>query len=192
MAVAEGANALGFNFWLPGRRYVTPEVAASIIKRLPREVSKVGVFVDEEPASIQAIAKRVRLTAVQLHGSEPPGYLDQVGPYQKVKAFRVDKRFSVETLGCYHADAFLLDAPGDTPGGTGRRFDWTQAIAAKRFGNVILAGGLTPQNAATAARRVAPWGVDVASGVESAPGKKDARLVREFIRAVREAEHAGK
>lgn len=188
MAVEAGADALGFNFWRPGRRYVTPQSAASIIALLPRELAKVGVFVDEEPRSIAGIAERTGLTAVQLHGSEPPEYLDQLGPYQKVKAFRVDERFSIETLGRYRADAFLLDAAGDVPGGTGRKFNWEHAVAARRFGRVILAGGLTPENAAAAIRFVAPWGIDVASGVESAPGKKDVRLVREFICAVRQAE----
>jgi len=187
-AVEAGADALGFNFWRPGRRYVTPEAAAAIIEALPPQIVKVGVFVDQEPAEVLAIARQAGLTAVQLHGSEPPEHLDRLGPYQKLKAFRVDDRFCAETLGRYRADAFLLDAAGSTPGGTGARFDWRAAIAAKRFGRIILAGGLTAENAGEAVRQVAPWGVDVASGVEREPGRKDSRLLREFIRAVREAE----
>jgi phosphoribosylanthranilate isomerase len=187
-AVEAGADALGFNFWRPGRRYLAPEAAAAIIATLPPQIAKVGVFVDEEPAEVLAIARQAGLTAVQLHGSEPPEYLDRLGPYQKLKAFRVDDRFCAETLGRYRADAFLLDAAGSTPGGTGARFDWRAAIAAKRFGRIILAGGLTAENVGEAVRQVAPWGVDVASGVECEPGRKDPRLLREFIRAVRQAE----
>jgi len=186
-AVNAGADALGFNFWRPGRRYLAPGKAADIIAALPARIWKVGVFVDEEPAALLEIARQAGLTALQLHGSESPEYLDQLGPYRKVKAFRVDERFSAEALARYRADAFLLDTAGDTPGGTGKRFDWQRAVAARQFGRIILAGGLTPANVGEAVRRVAPWGVDVASGVESAPGKKDPRSVREFIRAAREA-----
>lgn len=189
-AVEAGANALGFNFWRPGRRYIAPERAAEIIAALPAEVWKVGVFVDEEPAVVLEIARKAGLTAVQLHGKEMPEYLESLENYRKLKAFRVDANFAANQLARYRADAFLLDGAGSTPGGTGNTFDWRQAIAAKQFGRVILSGGLAPENVGEAVRRVAPWGVDVASGVESAPGKKDPRRIEQFIRAAREAEKA--
>ncbi len=189
-AVDAGAEALGFNFWRPGRRYLLPERAAEIIAALPARVWKVGVFVDEEPGLVLQIARRAGLTALQLHGAESPEYLDSLGPYTKVKAFRVDNGFAPELLRRYRADAFLLDGVGRTPGGTGAAFDWRRAVAAKQFGRVILAGGLTPDNVAEAVRMAAPWGVDVASGVEGAPGKKDPDRIRQFVRAAREAARA--
>ena len=192
VAVEAGANALGFNFWRPGRRYVPPERAAEIISALPPQIWpqiwKVGVFVDEEPTRVLEIAQKAGLSALQLHGTESPEYLEALGTYLKVKAFRVDQEFSPELLARYRADAFLLDGTGNSPGGTGSTFDWQRAVAAKQFGRILLAGGLTPENVGEAVRQVAPWGVDVASGVESAPGKKDPQRVREFIRAAREAE----
>ena len=194
VAVEAGANALGFNFWRPGRRYVLPERAAEIIAALPPQIWpqiwKVGVFVDEEPTRVVEIARQAGLSALQLHGTEGPEYLEALGSYSKVKAFRVDQSFAPELLARYRADAFLLDGAGNSPGGTGTAFDWQRAVAAKQFGRIILAGGLTPENVGEAVRQVAPWGVDVASGVEQEPGKKDPQRVREFIRAVREAEKA--
>lgn len=192
-AVDAGADALGFNFWRPGRRYVSPERTGEIVAALPdagKAVWKVGVFVDEEPAVVLEIARRAGLSALQLHGTESPEYLEALGPYRKVKAFRVGDGFAPDSLARYRADAFLLDGVGSTPGGTGAAFNWQLAVAAKQFGRIILAGGLTPENVGEAVRRVAPWGVDVASGVESEPGKKDPERVRQFIRAVREAEKA--
>ena len=194
VAVEAGANALGFNFWRPGRRYVPPEQAAEIIAALPPQIWpqiwRVGVFVDEEPARVLEIAQKVGLSAVQLHGSESPEYLEALQDYLKVKAFRVDHSFAPELLARYRADAFLLDGSGNSPGGTGTAFDWQRALAAKQFGRIVLAGGLTPENVGEAVRQVDPWGVDVASGVEREPGKKDPHRVREFIRAVREEEKA--
>ncbi len=186
-AVEAGADAVGFNFWRPGSRYVEPGRAAEIAAALPEGLWKVGVFVDEDPATALAIARQVKLTALQLHGAEPPGYLEQLGSYKKLKALRMDSGFDARRLAEYKsATAFLLDAPGATPGGTGRVFDWDCAVAAKEYGRVILAGGLTPENVAEAVERVLPWGVDVASGVESAPGRKDHRKLRAFVRAARE------
>jgi len=186
-AVAAGADALGFNFWRPGRRYISPARAAEIIAALPASVWKVGVFVDEEPATVLRIARQAGVGVLQLHGAERPEYLDSLAPYSRWKAFRVDDSFRPEELARYRADAFLLDSAGQTPGGTGLAFDWERALAAKQFGRVILAGGLTPENVGEAVRCVAPWGVDVASGVESSPGKKDPRRIEHFVRAARQA-----
>jgi phosphoribosylanthranilate isomerase len=188
VAVEAGADALGFNFWRPGRRYIAPEAAARIIASLPVGIWKVGVFVDEEPQTMLEIARQAGLTAIQFHGSESAESVDAIAGYGKLKAVRVDDRFSPQALAGYRVDAFLLDAAGSTPGGTGQPFDWQRAAAAKPFGRIILAGGLTPQNVGEAIRRVRPWGVDVASGVESEPGRKDAVLVRAFMAAARAAE----
>ncbi len=187
-AVDAGAGALGFNFWRPGRRYILPELAAGIIAALPEDVWKVGVFVDEPPELVLETARVAGLTALQLHGAETPEHLAALGTFRKVKAFRMDNGFNPAVLAAYAADAFLLDGVGSTPGGTGAVFDWQRALEVKRWGRVILAGGLTPENAGEAVRRVQPWAVDVAGGVEIEPGKKDPRLVERFIRAVREAE----
>lgn len=189
-AVEAGADAVGFNFWRPGKRYVPPEMAAQIAAALPPEIWRVGVFVDESSDVVRQIARQVPLSAVQLHGAESPEYVDGVGECRPLKAFRVDESFLPESLARYRAHAFLLDGAGTTPGGSGAAFHWPRAVAAKRFGRIILAGGLRPDNVAEAVRLVAPWGVDVASGVEAAPGRKDPRLVRDFVRAVREAEKA--
>ena len=187
-AVEAGAGAVGFNFWRPGRRYLAPERAAQIAAALPEGLWKVGVFVDEEVDTVLEIARQVKLTALQLHGAEPPTYLEQLGSYHKVKAIRMDSGFDAARLTEYRSvTAFLLDGAGATPGGTGSPFDWGRAVAAKKYGHVILAGGLTPENVAEAVRRVRPWGVDVASGVESAPGRKDHTKVRAFVHAARSA-----
>ncbi len=203
-AVEAGADAVGFNFWRPGSRYIEPGRAAEIAAALPEGLWKVGVFVDEEPGAVLRIARQVELTALQLHGSESPSYLEQLGAYKKFKAVRMNvaqtsvcaaqaeacatQGFDAARLSEYKsATAFLLDGAGATPGGTGQVFDWGSAIVAKKYGRVILAGGLTPENVAEAVRSALPWGVDVASGVESAPGRKDHRKVRAFVRAAREA-----
>ncbi len=187
-AVEAGAGAIGFNFWRPGRRYIAPEQAAEIAARLPENLWKVGVFVDEDPETVLEIAGRVKLNALQLHGAEPPAYLERLGSYEKVKAIRMDSSFDENCLAGYRSvAAFLLDGVGATPGGTGSSFDWGLAVAAKKYGRVILAGGLTPENVRDAVRRARPWGVDVASGVESAPGRKDHARVRAFIQAAKNA-----
>jgi phosphoribosylanthranilate isomerase len=153
-------------------------------------VLTVGVFVDEAPEQVLDIAAETGLAALQLHGSEPPEYLDRLGSYVKIKAVKVGPDFQPEHLSRYRsASLFLLDGfVAGMVGGTGQTFDWSLAEKAKAHGKIILAGGLTPANVAEAVRRARPWGVDVASGVEEEPGKKDPRLIRAFIQAVRAAE----
>jgi phosphoribosylanthranilate isomerase len=185
-AVDAGANAVGFNFWRPGKRYVLPERAAEIAAAMPAGIRRVGVFVDESPSIVQAIAAQVGLDTLQFHGEEAPEYLESIKGYLKWKAFRVSPGWSPSIMGSYgNVEAFLLDAAGPTPGGTGQTFDWSIATAGKRWGKIVLAGGLTPANVAEAVRIVQPWGVDVASGVEDSPGVKNHALVREFVRAAR-------
>ena len=189
-AVESGANALGFNFWKGTPRYISPPEAARMIATVPPSVWTVGVFVDEDPERVLEIAAETGVSVLQLHGSESAEYLDQLGSYKKIKAFKVRDDFQPEQLRPYRsASAFLLDGfAAGMPGGTGKTFDWSQAIRAQVYGKVILAGGLRRQNVEEAIRQVRPWGVDVCSGVETEPGKKDPKRIRDFIEAVRRVE----
>jgi len=143
----------------------------------------VGVFVDEEPDRVREAIQICDLDYAQLHGEEPPAYVVALGR-RAIKALRVRSAADVERLGDYQAAAYLLDAYHPTkPGGTGQAWDWGLAATAKRYGPIILAGGLTPDNVAQAVRQVRPWAVDVSSGVESAPGRKDIVKMRQFVAA---------
>lgn len=189
-AVDAGADALGFVF-VPGTpRYVTTEQAAAVVRVLPPFVSKVGLFVDASLDEIRDTVRAVGLDTVQLHGAETPQFCAALqGVAVRLKAFRVR---GPETLGDVYryegtAEAYLLDAyvPG-VAGGTGATFDWELAVAARELGRpLILAGGLTPETAADAVRQVRPYAVDVSSGVERAPGRKDPDKVCRFVREVR-------
>jgi phosphoribosylanthranilate isomerase len=183
LAVEAGAHALGFVF-AASPRQVTPEQAAEIIAALPPFVQTVGVFVDGD---VEAVLARCPLDAVQFHGDEPPAALARVAGVRRIKAFRVAESSDLEQLALYRdvAEAFLLDArvPG-IAGGTGQTFPWHLAREARRFGRpIILAGGLTPENVRTAIEVGAPDAVDVSSGVEASPGRKDPDLVRRFLAA---------
>jgi phosphoribosylanthranilate isomerase len=189
-AVAAGADSLGFNFWKGSPRYIDPARAQRLVENAPPSVLTVGVFVDEELEEVLAIADQTGIMALQLHGNETPDYVERLGAYLKIKTLKVGDDFQPELMRQYEsASLFLLEGyvPGKA-GGTGRTFDWSKAEQAKKYGKIILAGGLTPGNVAAAVRHVRPWGVDVASGVESEPGKKDPKLIRDFIRAARSAE----
>jgi phosphoribosylanthranilate isomerase len=177
-----GADWLGFNFWPGSRRYVRPEAAAALVAALPPSVLPVGVFVDPSREALLAAIRASGVRAVQLHGDEPPALCLGL-PVPVVKALRVRDAGSLSALPAYRVSAFLLDAaaPGHF-GGSGARFDWGLAAAAAARVPVWLAGGLTPENVAEAVRRVRPVGVDVASGVEIAPGVKDLQLMEAFIR----------
>jgi phosphoribosylanthranilate isomerase len=191
-AVAAGADALGFVF-VPGTpRFVSTEQAAAIIRELPPFVAKVGLFVNADVRTVVTTIAQTGLDTVQLHGEETAGFARQFrGAVKVVKAFRIRGAESLAELPAYGdaADAFLLDAfvPG-VPGGTGARFDWTHAVSARSHGRpIILAGGLTPANIAEAVRTVRPFAVDVSSGVESSPGRKDYAKLAEFILAAKTA-----
>lgn len=186
-AIDAGADALGFNFFPGSPRYVAPAEARGIARRAPRRVARVGVFVDEPAAEIEAVAREVGLDIVQLHGEESPARVTRLARRRPViKAFRVRRGFQPSRLAAYRdAAAFLLDSfTGSARGGTGRRFDWTIAARATAFGPVVLAGGLTPENVAAAIARVRPAAVDICSGVESRPGEKDPARLRALLRAV--------
>ncbi len=179
LAAAEaGASALGFNFYLGSPRYVTPEAAAAIIGSLPAAVWKVGVFVNESPQQVAAVAASAGLEVVQLHG-------DAVFPagLRVWRAVPVGPQFRLEQLAAWpQAEAFLLDAASpDRHGGTGQTFPWEVARGAAH--KVILAGGLDADNVREAIRAARPWGVDACSRLERTPGRKDHARVARFIAA---------
>ncbi len=185
MAVEAGADALGFVFFPASPRYISPEQAEVIIRRLPPFVHTVGLFVNEEPATVNRIADRCGLDLVQLHGEETPDYCAAV-KRRIIKAFRVKDASSLDGMAHYRVAACLLDAWSPAAhGGTGTTFNWDIAARAAASQTIILAGGLTPENVAGAIATVKPYAVDVSSGVESAPGEKDARLVKAFVVAAR-------
>jgi len=178
-----GADALGFVFAKSPRR-IDVSRARAISLRMPPYISLVGVFVDEDIKKLLKIAEKCRLDCIQLHGSESINYCKQLKKYYKiVKTVRVEGKKSFNGLSGYDVDAFLLDTyrPGKA-GGTGERFDWNLALPASRLGKpVILSGGLKPGNVSEAVRKVRPYAVDVSSGIESSPGRKNIKLMKEFI-----------
>ncbi|GFO69199.1 N-(5'-phosphoribosyl)anthranilate isomerase [Geomonas limicola] len=182
MAVQSGADALGLVFFEKSPRCVTSEQAATIVSGLPPFVQVVGLFVNAPLEYVNATAERCRLDLIQLHGEESPSYCDAV-TRRVMKAFRVRGAESLAALSDYRVAGYLLDAYSpNSYGGTGERFDWDLASAAKGHGPIILAGGLTPDNVALAVSSVSPYAVDVSSGVEAAPGRKDPEKVRAFVR----------
>jgi len=185
MTVEAGADALGFVFFQGSPRHISPDAAAAIIRRLPPFVQTVGLFVNEEPETVNTIADQCGLDLVQLHGDESPEYCSGI-KRRIIKAFRVKDASSVDAMADYHVAACLLDAWSPAArGGTGTTFNWDIAAGVASARQIILAGGLTPDNVAAAIASVKPYAVDVSSGVESAPGKKDAGLVARFIRSCR-------
>jgi phosphoribosylanthranilate isomerase len=182
LAVDAGADALGFVFYPPSPRYVTPEQAEQIIQTLPPFVTTVGLFVDVALDTVNATAARCGLDRIQLHGRETPEFCRQV-TRPVIKAVRIKNAASLAHVPDYKVSAYLLDTyvEGALPGGTGASFSWELAARAKPFGPVILAGGLTPENVEVAIVQTRPYGVDVSTGVERAPGIKDHQKVREFI-----------
>jgi phosphoribosylanthranilate isomerase len=185
-AVEAGADLLGFMFYERSPRFISTAAAADVVRALPPFAVKVGVFVDAEPDLVLQAIRDCRLDMLQFHGDEPPDYCLQFG-LMTMKAFRIRNADSLGALPPYATDAWLLDAfvPG-TLGGSGATFNWDLAVQARTLGRpVFLAGGLKPSNVAEAVRHVQPYGVDVSSGVESAPGKKDPQKVRDFIAAAK-------
>jgi phosphoribosylanthranilate isomerase len=189
LAAELGAHALGFIFYKKSPRYVAPDKARHIIGQLPPFVATVGVFVDENAGAVREIASLAGLDWLQLHGSESPDYCRSLGR-RVIKGFRVKGDEIYAQISAYQgaAQAFLLDTykPG-TPGGTGETFDWEVARQVNKCGPIILAGGLTPDNVAQAINIAQPSAVDVASGVEREPGKKDPEKLRAFFESVKMA-----
>ncbi|MBU0699712.1 phosphoribosylanthranilate isomerase [bacterium] len=184
LAVEAGADALGFIFAKKSSRLVNEEIVKRIIKQIPPFVTTVGVFVNESLNVVQDIVEYCSLDIVQLHGNESPQYCSQLGR-RVIKAFRIQDAASLLELPKYHVCGYLLDTFVEgSDGGTGKRFDWNLATEAKKYGRIILAGGLNPENVAEAIVQIEPYGVDVSSGVECLPGKKDRAKMMEFVRRV--------
>lgn len=186
LAVDAGADALGFVFYRKSPRAIEPEAAKRIIASLPPFVLPVGVFVNEEAKRIRDIMDGCGLGLAQLHGDESAAYCEGLGrPVLRALRLRTaaDLLALAELKGRAGVRGVVIDAYSeDGYGGTGRTADWTLAAEAARTAAVLLAGGLTPDNVAEAARAVQPYGVDVSSGVEASPGRKDAEKLRAFIR----------
>jgi phosphoribosylanthranilate isomerase len=204
-AIDAGADALGFVFYEKSSRHVTPEVVREIVRQLPAKIEKVGVFVDESLEQMEDVAQEACLTGIQRHarfsGSQAEERSKPDSKTAKYIALRADEL--IDDHGRFeglawsqeaqkHIRAIFLDAGTEMqPGGTGMTFDWNKAVEAVRIiqrgFRVVVAGGLTPTNVAEAMRILKPWGVDVSTGVEARPGKKDPEKIRAFITAVRNA-----
>jgi len=189
-AVAHGATAIGFVFWPRSPRYVAPDRAAEIVRTLPSAVITVGVFVNEPVDRVRAIAATAGVGIVQLHGDEPPAYAGAVG-YPVFRSVTLDDAAEASAAWPVGTRLLLDAADRDRRGGTGVQVDWSRAAEIARQHSVILAGGLTPDNVAEAIGFVEPYGIDVSSGVESAPGIKDAMKVARFLENARSAFERG-
>ena len=185
VAVDGGVDAVGFIFYKKSPRSVTMQAVRKIVLELPPFVDSVGVFVNETAEQINKIADRCNLDRVQLHGNESPMFCKKIRR-RVIKAIRVKDIQSLKKLSDYPVSSFLLDTfSEDQYGGTGRVFDWNLAYPAKKYGPIILAGGLTPNNVRQAIQRIQPYGVDVCSGVESQPGIKDHKKMQTFLKNVK-------
>ncbi|MBN1405541.1 MAG: phosphoribosylanthranilate isomerase [Candidatus Omnitrophica bacterium] len=189
-AVDSGADMLGFVFYKKSPRFIAPEKALKIIDKLPDAVEKVAVFVDEAETNVKDIISRVAggVDILQFHGSETADYCRKFDK-KIIKVARIKDKNSIDGFESYKVDFFLLDSFKEGAfGGTGKNFDWKLANDFKKLYNVpvILSGGLTCSNVKEAIEKVRPYAIDVSSGVEAYPGKKDARLVKEFIKKVKE------
>lgn len=181
-AVESGVDALGFNFVPESPRFIEPQEATEIALEIPEVVQKVGVLADAAEEVVHSICQLVPLDFLQFHGDETPYYCEQF-PIPYWKAFRLKDEKTLALMGKYSPAAFLVDAYQEgVLGGTGEVADWDLAKRAKDVGRVILAGGLNADNVERAIDTVKPWGVDVCSGVEVEPGKKDPALIDEFVR----------
>lgn len=189
-AIEGGADELGFNFYEKSSRYISPLAAKIVIEKLPESMGKVGVFVNMSLEGVLETAKITGITAIQIHGDEDQEFvreLRRLSNRKIIKAIRVTTSIAFEYDPALDAHAILLDSwSAKEFGGTGKTFDWEIAkIASEVFPSLYLAGGLTPDNVTEAIRIVRPYAVDVASGVESSPGKKDPAKVQDFLRAVK-------
>jgi len=185
LACELGADALGFIFYRKSKRYIDPEAARSIVSNLPPFVTIVGVFVNHPLDEIIAIKDKTGIDTVQLHGDETPEFCSLI-PLKVIKAIRVEDDLDEDRVAQYPVQAILFDTYSDVEyGGTGKSFNWNILKDISYKGNIILSGGLSAGNVAEALRVVTPYAVDVNSGVESSPGKKDHMKLRKFIEAVK-------
>lgn len=181
-AIECGAEYLGFNFYPKSPRYISPQSAQAIIKQLPDEIISAGVFVNEAaPENVAEILATSGAKLAQLHGDESPDYCARVGAKRVIKALRIGDDFEARRVLDYPAAAILLDAfDPKLYGGTGKTTNWAMAREAAKLAKIFLAGGLSPDNVVEAIRAVEPFAVDVNSGVESAPGRKDKNRLKEL------------
>lgn len=181
VAVAAGADMIGFIFYPPSPRYVAPEQARQIVESLPTHLPAVGVFVNEPVDTVTRVVRTSGVQIVQLHGEESPEICRQL-PWRIIKTFRFTDQVRPEMMAHYAVETYLIEGYHTTLyGGGGARANWQQVATLHAYGRIMLAGGLTPDNVQEAIRIVRPYAVDVGSGVETAPGKKDWQKVRTFI-----------
>jgi phosphoribosylanthranilate isomerase len=188
-AIRAGADWLGLNFWPTSKRYLTLAQASDVVHAARQErpeVGIVGVFVDQPLGEVTGVLSSLELDRAQLHGDEPPDFVRRLGD-RAIKAMAMAEEAQLDELAEYDCPVVLVDTPSPGRGGSGIVGDWSVAHAAAALRKVILAGGLTPDNVADAIAAVQPYGVDVASGVESAPGVKDAELIARFVSQARAA-----
>lgn len=180
-------DMLGFVLYKKSKRYVEPNVIRDIINELPPYIAKVGVFVDEDKRQVFEIAEACSLDILQFHGEETAGYCRTFKDHYKIiKVFRIKDKKSLKDINDYNVDFYMLDTYSDrSKGGTGKRFDWKLIENFEFLKRVVLSGGLTPANVAEAVKKFSPYGVDVSSGVEESPGKKDPDLMKKFVENVR-------
>ena len=185
-AVEHGATAIGFVFWPRSPRFISAHDAAEIVAELPADVTTVGVFVNESVDGIRSVVEKTGIVAVQLHGDEPPEYAQAIG-HPILRSATVQNAADVSDA-WPESTTLLVDAADPVRrGGTGNVVDWSRAASLARVRPIVLAGGLTPDNVAEAVVTVRPYGVDVSSGVESAPGVKDPHKVAQFLASARSA-----
>ena len=189
-AAGLGVDMLGFVFYDKSKRYVAPKIAEDIINELPPFIGRVGIFVDMNKEDVIKIAEDAGLDILQFHGNEAPEYCNYFkDKYKVIKAFRVKTKADLKNINNYNTDYYLFDTyKSECVGGTGESFDWTILKDFEILKPMILSGGLSPDNVERAIKEVAPFAVDVSSGVESAPGKKDIELLKKFVENVRKAE----
>ena len=188
-AAENGATALGFVFFKGSPRYVPGETAAAISEIIPKEVLRVGVFVNESTDQVRKITRVVKLDIVQLHGDETPEYCNALKDLRIWKAFRVQEFFDSDVMTSYNCEAYLLDAdvPVGSYGGSGHTFPWQVARDARKKGSIVVSGGLDGDNVISAVKEVHPWGVDASSKLERSPGVKDPQKVFHYLEAAKAA-----
>jgi phosphoribosylanthranilate isomerase len=185
-AASCGTDALGFIFYPPSPRYISPEKARTIIDCLPPEVVKVGVFVNQDAKEVERIRQYCGLDLMQLHGDETPDYCRRFEPSLLIKALSLQNDAELDALGRYEVRAVLVDARDKgLYGGTGLKSNWDLAVKVKKAHSLILSGGLKEENINEAIASVFPQAVDINSGIESAPGKKDHGKLRNVIELIR-------
>lgn len=190
-SIEAGADALGFIFYKKSPRYINPSTASKIIKHITKEIKTVGVFVNESRYNIQEIIMETGINVLQLHGDESPEDC-RYSNAEVWKGVRINSESELSTLNKFKVDAFVFDAfHPDIYGGTGTVCDWDIVKVAAKIHKILLSGGLNPENVIDAITRVNPFGVDVNSGVESSPGKKDVRKIKQLFESLKMIEQKG-